>query len=206
MSMSIPLFFKPVRWTQSSGEVSLLGDPGLLAALPIWLFDVPGSPRWPTFGLRMVRASSRRPRREIRSPMSLLKAMYFTALETHDTHFVGSHDFARTIAIDALDVGAIDFRVNLDQKDALFASGVAAAEAFLESWDFETYKLHYRGRARAASDEVPPRVDAVLARPARLLQSVGIADSLVQSDTGRTTLPQDDPELERGLLLPADTI
>src|SRR5690349_19982815 len=51
----------------------------------------------------------------------------------------------RTIMIDTLKVNATDFN-SMDQKkkDALYASGVSAAEQFLQTWNFEEYIKQYR--------------------------------------------------------------
>src|SRR5437660_1398628 len=51
MSMSIPVFFKPVR--RGGHEIV---DGGILSNFPVWLFDAPAgvAPRFPTFGLLLV--------------------------------------------------------------------------------------------------------------------------------------------------------
>jgi NTE family protein len=92
----------------------------------------------------------------IRSPISLLRAMYFTALEPHDADYIGAHDAARTIAIDALDVRATDFKLDRARKEALYESGVAAATAFLARWDFERYKAVYRGGGAVPARQAVP--------------------------------------------------
>ena len=54
MSMSIPIFFEPVRH-RVGDEEHLIVDGGMLSNYPVWLFDCrDGEPDWPTFGLLLV--------------------------------------------------------------------------------------------------------------------------------------------------------
>src|SRR5579859_6894516 len=63
MSMSIPFFFRPVEWREtSSGTRHVVVDGGMLSNFPVWLFDEPGIPDWPTLGIQLV---SPAPREEI---------------------------------------------------------------------------------------------------------------------------------------------
>lgn len=143
MSMGIPLFFEPVRLATPAGD-SLFADPGHLSPFPLGLFDLTEGASRPTFGFRMVRQrTTTDPRREIRSPLALLWALYATAVEATGAELVGAHDAARTVAVDSLDVRAIDFRLSRERKEALYAAGVAAGEAFL------------RRRARVGSPHGP---------------------------------------------------
>jgi NTE family protein len=51
MSMSIPIFFEPVRFRNpQTGTEHLIVDGGMLSNFPIWIFDVDGEPEWPTYG------------------------------------------------------------------------------------------------------------------------------------------------------------
>jgi NTE family protein len=57
MSMSIPVFFEPVRVVnETTGQVHVIVDGGMLSNFPVWLFDCPDGdvPEWPTFGLLLV--------------------------------------------------------------------------------------------------------------------------------------------------------
>ena len=145
MSVGIPFFFQPVRLRNPGGETSYIVDGGLMSDFPLGLFDAPGEPEWPTFGFRLVR--TRVPpvvRHRVNGPVSLLLAVYGTAISAQEARYIETHDTARTIMIDALDVGGIQFDVSRAHKEALFESGVAAAEAFLAGWDFERYKTLFR--------------------------------------------------------------
>jgi NTE family protein len=56
MSMSVPIFFEPVQVTGPKGVKHYIVDGALLSNFPVWLFDSPGVPAWPTFGLHLVNA------------------------------------------------------------------------------------------------------------------------------------------------------
>src|SRR3989442_103977 len=62
MSMSIPIFSEPVEFRNpQTGREHLIVDGGILSNYPVWLFDVQGTPDWPTFGLRLVEPSPATP-------------------------------------------------------------------------------------------------------------------------------------------------
>lgn len=143
MSMSIPLFFEPVKFNGSD-----IVDGGLVSNFPVDLFDAKGQPAWPTFGFKLVLSDQRRPgqvtEQPIVGPISEIIAMFYTAMEAHDAYYLSNNKFVRTIAIDTLNIGGTDFNLTDQQKEALYHSGQQAAEEFLKTWDFEKYKAQYR--------------------------------------------------------------
>jgi NTE family protein len=153
MSMSIPVFFEPVTI-----EGHQIVDGGLLSNFPIWLFDTdPGTtPSFPTFGLLLVAPNQTAPLlptpagvpvKPLRSDIDFLKAIAETMMEAHDRFYVEQANFARTIPIPTMGVRTTEFDIQPDRARALFESGQTAAERFLESWDFETYKRKFRSGA-----------------------------------------------------------
>ena len=59
MSMSIPIFFEPVKFANpQTGKEHLIVDGGMLSNFPVWLFDAK-EPLWPTFGLKLVKKDPR---------------------------------------------------------------------------------------------------------------------------------------------------
>jgi len=149
MSMSIPFFFKPVRLKNQGAATSYVVDGGVLSNFPVELFDSADVPAWPTFGFRLVQPGPPPVvRHDVGGPLSLLAAMFATAMEAHDARYIETHNFVRTIAIDSLGIGATAFDLTGEQKEALFQSGVAAATEFLQQWDFEAYKRLYRSGRR----------------------------------------------------------
>jgi NTE family protein len=156
MSMSIPIFFEPVRvHNPQSKQVHLITDGGMLSNFPVWLFDSDGVPAWPTFGLRLVASdpkaslaaslpSSRPPQHGPGMVMDFLSSLVQTMMEAHDRMYLEQDTFVRTITIPTLGIGATDFNLTSDQLSALYESGRAAAAQFLQTWDFAAYIAQYR--------------------------------------------------------------
>jgi NTE family protein len=145
MSMSIPLFFRPVSFKSSEGKSHLVVDGGVLSNFPVELFDSPGEPAWPTFGFRLTQPGSPPMERyHIGGPISMLAAMFGTMMEAHDARYIETHNFVRSITIDPVGIATTQFDLTATQKEALYKSGVAAAEDFLSRWDFEAYKALFR--------------------------------------------------------------
>jgi NTE family protein len=160
MSMSIPIFFEPVRFTNpKTGRDHLIVDGGMLSNFPIWLFDSPGEPEWPTFGLRLAgdptedRATSldvpTAPTNQIAVVLDFIKSLIQTMVDAHDRLYLDAAAFARTISIPTLGVGGTDFNLSKETALALYQSGYTAAEEFLKSWDFEAYKVAFRSGKQA---------------------------------------------------------
>ena len=158
MSMSIPIFFEPVRFENpKTGETHVIVDGGMLSNYPVWLFDCDGiePPEWPTFGLLLVEPKpkesigKRLPKAEpiANGPRGLLayvKSLAHTMMEAHDRLYVAGADYARTIPIPTLGVGTTAFDLPLERKEALYESGRSAAEEFLQTWDFDAYVAAFR--------------------------------------------------------------
>ena len=156
MSTSIPIFFEPVRFTNpQTGREHLIVDGGILSNFPVWLFDVEGGPRWPTFGLKTVgdpRSSLAEslgvPLLAAGSPpgvlVDYLQSLALTVLEARDRVYLDTADFARTIAVPSLGVRITDFDLPPERARTLYESGRAATEKFLESWSFEGYIAAFR--------------------------------------------------------------
>ena len=158
MSMSIPIFFEPVRFENpKTGETHVLVDGGMLSNYPVWLFDNDASepPDWPTFGLLLVEPKPqipvgvRLPKAESiadgpRGLLAYVKSLAQTMMEAHDRLYVQTADYARTIPIPTLGVGTTAFDLSPERKLALYDSGRFAAEGFLKDWNFEAYVEAYR--------------------------------------------------------------
>lgn len=167
MSMSIPVYFEPVRWDNpETGKEHIIVDGGLLSNFPVWLFDAEGEPDWPTFGLLLVEPEPREnvagriPQAEPEAHgagalISYLKSLVGTMLEAHDRLYLEKADYARTITIPTLGVSTVDFDLASERKEALYEEGRRAGERFLETWDFEGYKAAFRrGKTHSRRREV----------------------------------------------------
>lgn len=144
MSMSIPFFFEPMVLQDVNGVPSYIVDGGVLSNYPVWLFDdgTPDPP-WPTIGYKLVEPSEGKPN-VIRGPITLFAALFATMMEAHDARYIQDSNFVRTVPIPTLGVQTTEFDLPAERREALYQSGVKAAEEFFAHWDFEGYKRRYR--------------------------------------------------------------
>lgn len=158
MSMSIPVFFEPVRLVNpKTEETHIIVDGGMLSNYPVWLFDCDDAspPDWPTFGMLLVEPKpripigARLPKAKIAGSgagavLDYVKALAQTMMEAHDRMYVEQASYARTIPIPTLGVGTTEFDLSKERAVALFDSGRWAAEKFLDKWDFDAYIAEFR--------------------------------------------------------------
>ena len=138
MSMSIPVFFEPVKLRDNSGRTHYIVDGGVLSNYPVWLLD-DGSkkPEWPTFGFKLVEPDKRAfkgpDRNPINNPISFLKAVMGTMMDAHDNYHISRTrgDFDRTIGIPTVvkingrekEIKTTDFDITRDESIVLFNNG-----------------------------------------------------------------------------------
>jgi NTE family protein len=159
MSMSIPVFFEPVKLQDASGRTHFIVDGGVLSNYPIWLLDDgTNNPEWPTFGFKLVEPDKRTlkgpDRNPINNPISFLKAVMGTMMDAHDNYHISKSkgDFDRTIGIPTVislngvdkEIKTIDFDITQDESRELFKNGIEATQNFLKKWNFEEWKMKYR--------------------------------------------------------------
>lgn len=156
MSVSIPIFFEPVRWKDRSGREHLVVDGGLLSNYPIWLLDDGKRlPAYPTFGFRFMDEKEPCRSQSCQAQPNLvdyLKAIVSTSLDAIDNHQPSRGDYERTIGILASvgegekrhKISAVDFDLSKEESRALFENGWNGAERFLRTWNFEKWKQQYR--------------------------------------------------------------
>jgi len=162
MSMSIPVFFEPVRLKDNSGRTHFIVDGGVLSNYPIWLLDDGTSnPEWPTFGFKLVEPDKRQlkgpDRNPINNPVNFLKAIMGTMMDAHDNYHISKSkgDYDRTIGISTVvkvssvetEIKTTDFDITKEESDALFKNGKKAAKDFLKTWDFVKWKETYRKKS-----------------------------------------------------------
>jgi len=159
MSISIPLFFEPVRLTDSQGKIHYIVDGGVLSNYPIWILDDGTSdPPWPTFGFKPVDTMGRvLPQFDphpIHDISQYLGSLLGTMISGNDNYHIevscGDYDRSICIAttIQAGDqkkiIGTVDFDITPEESLALFDNGMQAGKAFLQEWDFDAWKKKYR--------------------------------------------------------------
>jgi NTE family protein len=167
-SMSIPFFYKPLRFTgQDAGKSlqSYMVDGGMLSNFPIEVFDRTDgqAPRWPTFGIKLS-ARPAKPvfqRFAVKGAFGLARAMVGTMTNFHDQmHIDDPTVLARTMFVDTGQVKATDFDIETPTQDMLFANGKSGAQEFLKWWDFESYKKEFRSGGPVDLAALEPKVGA----------------------------------------------
>ena len=171
MSISVPLFFEPVKHKNpKSGEEHIIVDGGLLCNYPVGIFDVKDEPRWPTFGLKLVDPVPSSPF-EPASPAHEVGfqipgflqpltgfgiAIFSTLWESNSRLYIEKSNFARTIPIPVpRDIRATDFDLPQKRLSELYLSGRTSAAEFMKTWNFEKYKAEFRtGKTHSRREEI----------------------------------------------------
>lgn len=125
MSMSIPVFFEPVRL----GSTYFV-DGGCVSNYPVWLFD---SDPEPTVGYKLVDPGENEPCR-IADGVDLAKAVVATMLENYDKIYIKDSQFVNTVPIPASGVKTTDFKASKEVLDRLYLAGSSAAHGFFDTW------------------------------------------------------------------------
>lgn len=160
MSMSIPFFYEPVkqkyRGEDGKEQEVYIVDGGVLSNFPVWLFDSPGVPAWPTFGFKLIEPDEKKEvAHQVSGPITLLTALFSTMMEAHDARYISSAQYVRTISIPTLGVGTTEFNLDREKSEALYQSGRKAAENFLGTWDFQLYIEEFRkGKQRLSRGDL----------------------------------------------------
>jgi NTE family protein len=148
MSASIPFFFTPIVRRDLAGLRYRVVDGGLLSNFPIGIFDVPGTPAYPTLGFRLVDSPVQQncslKLRTIETPLRFSRELLNTMLSAHDRLYLDDHAYVRTIAIPVYGISGTCFDLHADQIELLYRSGERAAEQFFARWDFPAYRAIYR--------------------------------------------------------------
>jgi NTE family protein len=154
MSIAIPFFFTPVRFhNPTTKQDHLIVDGGVLSSFPVWLFDVPDRPRWPTFGIYLVPDSPQADRGSVlethplTGPFKLVeyvRDLVGTALDGHDRMYMDEATFVRTITIPTHSIAPHNFSLTTGEAETLYQAGRTAATQFLSTWSFEEYVAAYR--------------------------------------------------------------
>ncbi len=143
MSISIPFFFQPGILGEGEDK-SLTVDGGLLSNFPVWIFDVKGKPRWPTFGFRLSEEE-----KSLNSPWKIDIVSYAidivnTMIDKNEEIYLRDKDAVRTMDIPTLGVKTTQFDITKELANKLYSSGYSTAKAFIGSWDFKEYISRYR--------------------------------------------------------------
>lgn len=141
MSISIPLYFDPIVLNHNN-QKNFIVDGGVFSNFPIWIFDVSGIPRWPTFGFKFERDATLKNKGN--SFFSYALDLIESIIDNIDeTHFIDSNR-VRTISIPTVGVKTTEFDITKAKSLNIFNSGYKSGDEFLKSWNFEQYIKNYR--------------------------------------------------------------
>ena len=154
MSVSIPIFFEPIRQKDRSGRKHLIVDGGLLSNYPLWLFDKNKGKPYPTFGFQFTDDKEPCKNQSCCAKPNLvdyLKSIVSTSLDAIDRHSLSAGDYERTIHISAVvgdgenrrKINAVDFQIGREDSQALFDNGWKAADQFLSDWNLKKRRPEY---------------------------------------------------------------
>ncbi|EMI13290.1 patatin-like phospholipase family protein [Bacillus altitudinis] len=145
MSSTIPFFFRPVKWkVKNQKTFYYIVDGGILSNFPIWIFDSKKSPKWPTFGFRLIKEEITPIPIKNFGLIGMYKSIFKTMMQAHDLYYLDKETEVRTIKIPTGTITSTDFYLNEEEKAWLFQSGYKAATDFLKTWDFESYIENFR--------------------------------------------------------------
>lgn len=142
MSCSIPFYFTPVM-LKYDGGVSYIVDGGLLSGFPIWIFDMEGTPQWPTIGIKIQDLDSHTSQGK-NGIINYLKDIVEAPLNMDAGNFIHDKDYVRTIII-SYDgkISATDFHKVNDYRENILRNGYNSTIKFLNSWDFRKYTQQF---------------------------------------------------------------
>lgn len=143
MSVSIPLYFNPIKFEYKDG-MSYIVDGGILSNFPVWIFDVKKAPRWPTFGFKLVNASKSYSSQGKTDLLSFVIDIVETIIDVDQSIYMRDKDSVRTMLIPTLSVKATNFNISKEASRMLYNSGYESGNKFLNEWDFEDYITKYR--------------------------------------------------------------
>lgn len=143
MSMSIPFYYNPII-LEDGDNLSYIVDGGLVSNFPIWIFDVQGIPKWPTFGLNLNNNKTSYFPFFKNSIITYMLNIVSTALSINEEVYLRDKDSIRTINIPTLDIKTTNFEISPKEILDLYKSGYNAADKFLDTWNFDWYISKFR--------------------------------------------------------------
>lgn len=141
MSISIPYYFKPVV-IKYNNTYNYIVDGGILSNFPIWIFDVKGEPRWPTFGFKFKEDMDKKNGKN--NFIGFTKDLIEAIINNYDEVYLTDKDKVRTISIPTNGVKTTDFYITKKKSLELFNLGYTSSKEFLTTWDFYKYVKKYR--------------------------------------------------------------
>ncbi|MCW6094393.1 patatin-like phospholipase family protein [Clostridium sporogenes] len=149
MSISIPFFFKPIRFIHGNG-LSYIVDGGVCCAYPISIFDnCDNKDIIPTIGFKFDNIEISNTKQGKSDPLSFLFDIADTMNKKDSKEWMTNKNIDRTILIPTLGISSTDFNLSKEKTLKLYKSGYRSAEKFIKTWDFEEYKNKYKEEGSA---------------------------------------------------------
>lgn len=143
MSCSIPLFYTPIKISKNNVN-NYIVDGGLLSTFPIWIFDVEGTPRYPTIGFKIKDKISESSQGKI-GIISYIKDLLNASYNKEETTYLRDEDLVRTIIIDFDNKNkSTDLNINKNRIKYLYNCGYESTNKFLKEWNFIRYVKKFR--------------------------------------------------------------
>ncbi len=142
MSCTIPYFYTPVK-VKYGNKVSYIVDGGLLSTYPIWVFDLEGEPKRPTFGLKIKDECSYTSLGK-KNIIAFTKDIINAPINMDEMFFVRDKNLIRTIIINNNhEIKSTNFKLKKDSVKHLYKSGFDSVNEFLNKWNFSDYIKHF---------------------------------------------------------------
>lgn len=147
MSISIPLYFKPVEFKYKN-EISYMVDGGVTCSYPINIFDTDNM-KTPIIGFKFKTKEKEESltSKGKNDPMSFLFDIASTMSEYSIYKELSERDVARTVFIPVDGVESTEFNITKEKAAALYTAGYYAGERFLEIWNFKDYNKRFRRKS-----------------------------------------------------------
>lgn len=140
-SMSIPIYFKAWKFSNSIPNDHVYVDGGMLYNYPLTFFDsdrfnsLQEDVNYETVGLRFKAGAPVRSRSKLsfNTPFHYVRHLIDTLLQTQNIDYsFDSHQIKRSVIIDSLGISPTDFSLNTEDMNNLVASGKKCMEEFLK--------------------------------------------------------------------------
>ncbi|WP_051931981.1 patatin-like phospholipase family protein [Clostridium sp. KNHs214] len=143
MSISIPLYFKPVEFKHKDG-ISYMVDGGVTCNYPIDIFDTDNI-KIPIIGFKFKAKEKDESltSKGKNDPMSFLFDIASTMSEYSVYKELSKRDATRTVFIPVDGVKSTEFNITKEKTAALYKAGYYAGKEFLEIWDFKDYQKRF---------------------------------------------------------------
>ena len=141
MSTAIPYYYVPYK-LKVGNQTTTIVDGGLLSNFPIWIYDVKGTPKWPTFGIKIKDYKSNDLQNK-NGFINYTRDIINTMINRNDMCLKDS-DTVRTIIIDHDEsIKTTDFTLSKQKIDYLYQCGYQSTIKFLKKFNFNRYCERY---------------------------------------------------------------